>query len=417
MSFFCQCCGQSIHLSPSLLSSNIIKSDLDSFIILDGDQRAHLSSRLTIANRLFSIISNHSNLNHPMCDDCANELLFKLDSNLLALQKESILYDNHLQSIINNNHTNSNLLASLPDSPTDTDLALNSLSINDITKTTPTTHTTTSQKDIDQLIEKEKKASQLLNSLDQEHQSLTNSLIAIQSELADLENQEQEYWKSLNVLQMDSLLHQQDLVSVNLLFEFAHSRLDTLAKTNVFNDAFRIWHDGLRLGRLPNKMVEWPEINAAIGQGISYQNTKPKVIHSSESTIVALLLDTIANRIPFTFKQYQIIPCGSFSKIQKLDGDKSTHELYGSSDLTGLLFWNRRFDTALVALLQCLHQLGDHAESLDPRYKLPYRIHKDRIGDCSIRMQFNQDEGWTKALKYMLIDVKWMLAFCCSQTS
>lgn len=43
-------------------------------------------------------------------------------------------------------------------------------------------------------------------------------------------------------------------------------------------------------------------------------------------------------------------------------------------------------------------------------YKL-FRINKDRIGDASIRLQFNQDELWTRALKYMLTNMKWILIF------
>lgn len=39
------------------------------------------------------------------------------------------------------------------------------------------------------------------------------------------------------------------------------------------------------------------------------------------------------------------------------------------------------------------------------------RINKDKIGDTSIRLQFNQDELWTRALKYMLTNMKWILIF------
>lgn len=42
---------------------------------------------------------------------------------------------------------------------------------------------------------------------------------------------------------------------------------------------------------------------------------------------------------------------------------------------------------------------------------LTFRINKDRIGDVSIKLQVNHDEAWTKALKYLLIDLKWMMAF------
>ena len=43
------------------------------------------------------------------------------------------------------------------------------------------------------------------------------------------------------------------------------------------------------------------------------------------------------------------------------------------------------------------------------------RINKEKIGEVSIKLQFNQDESWTRALKYTLINLKWILAFCCSK--
>lgn len=34
---------------------------------------------------------------------------------------------------------------------------------------------------------------------------------------------------------------------------------------------------------------------------------------------------------------------------------------------------------------------------------------------CLCRIQFNQEESWTKALKYMLTNMKWCLAWVCKQ--
>jgi Apg6 BARA domain len=39
------------------------------------------------------------------------------------------------------------------------------------------------------------------------------------------------------------------------------------------------------------------------------------------------------------------------------------------------------------------------------------RIMKDRIGDACVRLAFNQDETWTRALKYILTNAKWILAY------
>jgi len=110
---------------------------------------------------------------------------------------------------------------------------------------------------------------------------------------------------------------------------------------------------------------------------------------------------------------------GSSSKMEKTS-DKTVCELYGSNDISlGKLFWYRRFDNAMFAFLKCLKELGDYAEAEDrqnekipdKQFKLPWRIDRDRIGDMSIKIQFSNDETWTKALKYMLTDLKWLLAW------
>ena len=69
---------------------------------------------------------------------------------------------------------------------------------------------------------------------------------------------------------------------------------------------------------------------------------------------------------------------GSNPKMEKLN-DKSSYELYGSSDISlGRLFWYRRFDTGMVAFLQCLSELGDYAESQDRTFKLPYKYEQKK---------------------------------------
>lgn len=71
---------------------------------------------------------------------------------------------------------------------------------------------------------------------------------------------------------------------------------------------------------------------------------------------------------------------------------------------------HRKFDQAMVAFLECLKQLGEYVEKTDSEMKLPYRIVKDKIGDSCIRLAFNQDEAWTRACKYTLTCVKFLLA-------
>lgn len=71
---------------------------------------------------------------------------------------------------------------------------------------------------------------------------------------------------------------------------------------------------------------------------------------------------------------------------------------------------HRKFDQAMVAFLECLRQLGEFVAQGDSSLKLPYNINKDKIGDACIRLAFNQIEAWTKACKYTLTCVKYLLA-------
>lgn len=62
------------------------------------------------------------------------------------------------------------------------------------------------------------------------------------------------------------------------------AHLERLKRSNVYNDVFRIWHDGpfgtisgFRLGKTADSPVDWPEINAAWGQATLLLHTMARV--------------------------------------------------------------------------------------------------------------------------------------------
>ncbi|KAI9096911.1 autophagy protein Apg6-domain-containing protein [Phlyctochytrium arcticum] len=334
-------------------------------------QRGSLSYRLKTAGKLFDIMSQVSMVDHPFCQDCADELIVKLEKRLSDVRKEKDAYDAFL----------ANLIAEQEDA----------------------SGTQITEEDINALKVQETRALELLRELEAEKTTLGEEFQELKSEMEELDAQKNSHWQQVNEYENILQRYQDEKDSVEVNSAYVTKQLEALKKTNVYNDTFRIWHDGpfgtingFRMGRLPNQSVDWSEINAAMGQA-------------------CLLLETMANNLGFVFKTYRLVPLGSFSRIERIDGDKGVYDLYGSGDLKGMLFWNRRFDNALVAFLTCLQQIGDYAEEKDPKFRLPYRISKDKIGDTSIKLQFNQDEAWTKALKYMLINLKWILAFCCTR--
>lgn len=51
----------------------------------------------------------------------------------------------------------------------------------------------------------------------------------------------------------------------------------------------------------------------------------------------------------------------------------------------------------------------DVVEKRKEAFELPYAIDGDRVGGLTIKLIFNKLDRWTKALKYMLSDLKWAL--------
>ena len=91
---------------------------------------------------------------------------------------------------------------------------------------------------------------------------------------------------------------------------------------------------------------------------------------------------------------------------------------FGTNDyaITKIL-WYSRYDKAMLGFLQCLKELADHAESEDKHFRLPYRMDRDKIGEMSIKYSISNIETWTKALKYMLTNLKWLLAWMARRQS
>eukprot|EP00118_Oscarella_pearsei_P011644 m.79738 g.79738 ORF g.79738 m.79738 type:complete len:174 (+) comp36149_c0_seq12:1032-1553(+) len=126
--------------------------------------------------------------------------------------------------------------------------------------------------------------------------------------------------------------------------------------------------------------------------------------------------------------RYKLIPLGNQSYIEVLGEKKKELPLFGSGGLKFL--WNTKFDQAMVAFLDCLQQFKTHIESVGNGFEMPYRIEKDKIGGekgkkdkggdgpegefYSIKMTLNSEEHWTKALKFVLTNLKWALAFVAS---
>ncbi len=109
-------------------------------------------------------------------------------------------------------------------------------------------------------------------------------LAALQPAAAQVDALEAQYWHDFNSYQLQLRLHVEERDALLSKIDRASQRLQLLKSTNVFNDAFKIWHDGpfgtisgFRLGRTPEVAVEWDEINAAWGQAVLLLHTMAQV--------------------------------------------------------------------------------------------------------------------------------------------
>mmetsp|Transcript_5246 Transcript_5246/g.7580 ORF Transcript_5246/g.7580 Transcript_5246/m.7580 type:complete len:336 (+) Transcript_5246:90-1097(+) len=253
-----------------------------------------------------------------------------------------------------------------------------------------------------------------------------------------------------------------------LAVKMNHNRrwLNLAQKWNVTNDCFHIWHrgpcgtiNGLRLaievtplplieegdtnlknqvGVINNSEQQQSNLSSFIGNlgktasseigqslhqngngpvsGVSLENQRiPWIEINSALGLVVLLLSTLERKPHSGIKfKNKLIPQGSTSKIGIRKGDIVTfYNLF--SDDSFQIFGKRSFNIALNGLLRCLADASEAIEKTDRTLALPHRIECASgglflIGGLSI--SFGTDaKQWTKAMKYVLTNTKWLVAF------
>lgn len=343
---------------------------------------SHLQQRET-STCLFEILSARSDIDHPICSECTELVLDGMQKRQANVIRERDAYVDFLKK-------------AQDDVPTEEEKV----------KT---------RKELEDAQKREKQALTELEALEAEKAKMEEEIAALDAEAEDLDEEEEQFWRERNAFTAELTAFQEERDSLQSQLAHDMQVLEALQRTNVYNDTFRIGHDGhfgtingLRLGRLPDRPVEWPEINAAWGQ-------------------VVLLLAVVSEKVGYRFQDYKLVPVGSTSKIirydhkqqQSADKAKGTVlELYSSGNISlGLGLFHAKFDDAMAAFLDCVRLVGEHVERTSSAsetaapLKMPYDIHKDKIGDVSIRLgNFGQDEQWTKACKYTLTCCKFLLA-------
>lgn len=326
-----------------------------------------------VTSGIFDILSDQSDIDHPLCEECTDALLDQMDQQLKVTEDERKDYKEFLERLHQPSQTEN----------------LEEL-----------------EQELRELRDEE---DSLRRHLQQAEERKEKALIELQHQKEEserLDSEEEHYWREYCKYKRQLLLYKDEQRSVDNQLKYAQAQLNKLQKTNVFNSTFHIWHSGhfgtinnFRLGRLPNVPVEWHEINAAWGQTV-------------------LLLHSLAKKINLTFQRYRLVPYGNHSYLECLTDKSKELPLYGSGGIR--FFWDTKFDQAMVAFLDCMQQFKEEVEKGDTGFSLPYKMDKGKIEDgtgnsYSIKIQFNSEEQWTKALKFMLTNLRWGLAWVSSQ--
>nr|CAG4643867.1 EOG090X048D [Lepidurus arcticus] len=345
------------------------------FIFIDNPMpptNGSLSNHLRMLAGLFDLVSNTSDIDHPLCEECVENLIALMDQHLQFNEEECEDYRRYLKEAVEK-------AADVKDS--------------DVEQL---------EKELKDLELEENELRQELDSLKTKRDTLETAIQSEESEKERLLKEEERFIKQYCLYRRQLMQAEDDCQSLEFQLSHSQSQLERLKQTNAFNATFHIWHaghfgtiNGLRLGRLPFIPVDWAEINAAWGQ-------------------TALLLQALTNRMGIVLQRYRIIPFGSQSTIEDTIEQK-TYTLYGSSGFRFL--WDSRFDAGMVAFLDCLQQFQVEVERFN--FQLPYRMEKGKLEDRTTRqwIQFNSEEHWTKAMKFMLTNLKWGLAWVSSQAT
>ncbi|KAK9892216.1 hypothetical protein WA026_019019 [Henosepilachna vigintioctopunctata] len=340
-------------------------------MISDENESELLSHKYKVHTALFDTISGNSNIDHPLCDECTDYMIELLDQQLQIAQNDYDDYQKYYNKLLN--ETNEPKLSDL-------------------------------EKELQELTAEESRYLEELEVLQKEEIEMKKA-ITFQEDIAKLLSQDEtKYHKEHTKYRVDLMHIEEEARSLHCQIYHIDKHLEKLKKTNVFNATFHIWHKGhfgtinnFCLGRLPSAPVAWSEINAAWGQ-------------------TALLLSALARKINLTFERYRLVPFGNHSRIEVI-GEQKELPLYGSGGVRFL--WDTKFDSAMAAFLDCLQQFQEKVEKGSKTFCFPYKTCKGKIEDkdmsYSIKIQLNSEEQWTKALKFMLTNLKWGLAFVSSQ--
>lgn len=239
-----------------------------------------MSYRLQVTSRLFDLLSDQSEMKHPLCEECADFVIDQMDAKLRHTEEECKVYREYEESFRGRSSQEEEEQVRV---------------LSELTSR------------LEQLGKEEQELVQAMKQVEAEEELVKQELEEQSRELEKVDTEEGKYWQEYNDLKRTYFASEDELQSVTNQLRYTQTQLEKLKRSNVFNITFHIWHcghfgtiNGFRLGRLPTVPVEWSEINAAWGQA-------------------ALLLHCMAKKINLTFQRFRLVPYGNFSFLESLD--------------------------------------------------------------------------------------------------
>ncbi|KAJ3443049.1 beclin-1 [Anaeramoeba flamelloides] len=349
------------------------------FVIDENKNQKQQELKTSLCKKLFNLISTQTKEDFPLCSDCTilwSKAINEKIKDKLRQKKVYHYFVDHFQT------------TSMVD---DQALAQN-IQQYDV--------------EIDQILKEIEELTSCEEEIDQE-------LIGIQERETTLAQLEKKYYQDFNNLQRLESSFQLSRKSLITKIKTAQSELDKLLSTSVFNGVFRIYFNdhfatinNLRIGKLDSVPVEIEEINAAFG-------------------LVTMLSFVLSKRVGFKSKKYILLPLGSFSKIHEikkvnnknnnkrdLTNIKDYKELYLTQDGFMKRIGSKKFNKAIVSFLDYIKELGAFVNKYNENFKMKYQIEIDQINGFLIKYSSNSLVEWTRALKYLLIDLKQLMYWC-----
>jgi len=323
------------------------------------------TANVALENHLLQIVSEESQVDQPVCEDCVSRVLLELDQRY----KDALQQEKHYQKSLLE-------LEQRPLEPTDDEAF---------------------QLEIEQFEQTELELRAQLQELSEERSSLNAELEVVRETTAAVEEQEYRYWRDLNeyLIEYERFVDQKDSLAQRI--EVTQTKLQDLQRTDIFDECFHIaladqrncfgTINGFRMGTTSQIKVPWNEINAAWGQA-------------------ALLLFTLAKQCAFHFSTYDIVPKGSFSYMLR-QSDKYHCELHAQGNRFSLVA-NRRYDKGMQFFTENLTEMCTWMARNDPHFRLPLRMEADKIGGKSIKFQFNSDDAWTEGMAALLVNLQYL---------